>query len=237
MVRNDPALLAEIDGWAVHRILECANDANYPYYNRTALTSATNGKPVFSDENEYFDNQVSTFTASRRFANTAMMPLAWFKWISSNIWYWIHVGKNSNGPSLERQGRSLTSWRPVGASAATEDPNMPEGAFTPVKVNWHAVKPWLKHLPKGSVRLVVTDPAGDFIPDLQVIAWKKPNGKRVVAVVNRAQSVAGCIINTGGGTFSGLRYDVANSDVVRPQQAGPLSLALPAFTAEFWTEL
>jgi hypothetical protein len=242
LVKADADLLAEIWGRAWHLINETANDADYMRTNAATFVAAAAPKVVFTDESEYFDQVIVGDSEYKppeyRFANTVLMPMTWFLYLNSPIWYWIHIGKPTTGPHNETLGRALTVWRPPGSPVSSNYPALAEGQFTTVDVNWNAIKPWLSHMPSGSVRL---DTAQSVTAGgLGVMAWRKPDGNTVIAIVNRTATSKDFRIVVPGhtGTFNGLRYDVASVD----QDVGQKSISgsvfrttVPAYSAEFWT--
>jgi len=244
LVVADSGLLAEIYGFALHIIDALANNAAYVRtFQNTLAGQNYGGKPVFSDENEYFDPSVTPgnavyLTPQFRFANTCMMPLMWFVYLGSPIWYWIHIGKPTTGPQYESVGRALTVWKPPGSSASAQYPSLTDGTFTTVDVNWNAIKPWLRFLPWGSVRLAM--PPAIPRSDVAAMAWRKPNGKIVIAAVNRTEVEQKQRIAAAGlsGSFARYRYTVSSTDqlVETVQATGGVDFTLPPWTAEFWEE-
>ncbi len=244
LIGGDAALLAEIYGWSWHLISETGNDADYMKVNGAGYVAISAGKAVFSDENEYLDPYVDpSYTATYktddwRFANTALMPLTWFVYLNSPSWYWIHIGKPTNGPTYESIGRALTIWRPPGAPASVPYPALGEGEFTTVDVNWNAIKPWVQHMPRGSVRQHCTQSAATT--GVGVMVWKKPNTDTVIALVNRtaAAKTFRVVIVGHTGTLAGLQYSATTRDVALGSQSisgNVFMVTVPAYSAQFWT--
>jgi hypothetical protein len=244
LIAADPSLLSQMSGWAWHDIDRLSVDAGWARVNAaTRYNLNTSGLPVFSDENEYFDTYLTPGTAqylppAYRFANTVLQPMMWFLYENSTIWYWIHIGKPSTGPASESQGRSLTVWKPPGSAASTTFPSLTDGTFTTVAVNWNAIKPWLRFMPKGSVRVGFS--AALPRNDVAGMAWTKPNGKLVFAVVNRSENYAPVQVGASSvsGSFVRNRYDAITPDQVieTVSLSGGVNFTVPPYSAEFWEQ-
>ncbi len=243
LVRADADLLAEIYGWSWHVITVTGSNASWPRHNAATLNADTAGKPVYTDENEYFDTFLDPASASYlsrdyRFVNTFLMPMYWFVFVNSPTWYWIHIGKPSDGPQLETEGRALTIWRPVGAPVRADYPALAEGHFEPVPVNWNAIRPWIRHMPRGSVRVEMATP--HLRNGVLAMAWKTPAGKLVIAIGNREASAYSLALDTATDVVcAGWLYDQHAADMplgTKRMRAGSV-ITVPPYSAAIWTEV
>lgn len=244
LILADSTLLSQIYGWAWHDIVSIYSNAAYVRENASKYTTGAAGKPVFCDENEYFDPIVTPANAAYqpdgwRFANTVLMPLYWFVYANAPIWFWIHVGKPSNASDIyEMIGRGLAAWRPPAAGASAQYPALAASSWTYITQNWNAIRPYLRWMPAGSVRIDCV--AAEQKNDVHAMAWKRPDGKIVVAMVNRSTGTHTFTLvgSTIAASFAGYRYDSINADVSLGTKvfAGAVEMNVPAYTAEFWVQ-
>jgi hypothetical protein len=243
LIKADAALLAELAGWTWHPLSGTPSNAAWVHQNRVGLNTGTAGKPVGQTEFEYFTSHLdqtlrSYLTRDYRFVNTFLLPMYWFVYVNSPFFYWIHIGKPTTGPAQETEGRALTVWRPPGAATIPEYPDLAEGHFEPVKVNWHAIKPWVKLMPRGAVRVEMAAPYLQY--GCQAMAWLTPAGKLVVAVGNREAEPYSMTLDTGADVVcAGWLYDQHNADVslgTKRLRAGTV-ITVPPFSAVIWSEV
>ncbi|MBB4574373.1 hypothetical protein [Rhizobium lentis] len=242
LIKADSALLAEISAWSWHKIDEVW-DANYIFDNFTTLTANASSKPVYSSENEYFDprvdpSQTRTYMEpGHRMTNLAMQVMSWMRNCASPIWYPIHIGKPSTGPVFETDGRAMTIWRPTGAPVRADYPNLQEGQFDFVKVNWHAVKGFLAHGIKGSTRIPFTSGNNAYERECYGMAFVTAGGKYVAAFSNRSRKATG--VKAAGlpaGTYKRMRYDLISGGLDMGAVANGDRVLIPADTIEFFVQ-
>lgn len=238
--RADVALMGTCYGWSRHNISQMANDRNWAHNNLGALTGNLSGfaARAFCSEYEFFDEFVTVgdpqyMTDGERFSNIISNAFRFFSEAASRIHYWIHVGKNSDGPVAERNGRALTTWRPTGAAAPSDYPSLAQGAFTPIKVNYNSNMAMVRHILAGSTRVGVTIPAYDN--NIATLGLRRSDQRHVFGIVNSGAATRRVALDTGGLTFTGYRYDATNFGVSRGQKVN-IDTVLPGYTAEFWVQ-
>lgn len=239
LIRADSALLARIYGWSWHRIDENGYDPNWIIDNAAAILVNAGGKPSYSSENEFFDDRVNPASTKymmpqHRMASMAMQIAMWMRAIGSPIWYPIHIGKPSTGPVFETEGRAMTIWRPAGAPVRDDYPNLAEGSFDFVKVNWHAIKGFLEHMPRNSVRTTFGASDAHLERELYGFSWRKPDGKHVMCMVNRCRKPnAVKLAGMPAGTYRRFRYDLNTASQDMGTIASGTRFQIPADTIEF----
>ncbi|MDQ0422272.1 hypothetical protein J2045_003320 [Peteryoungia aggregata LMG 23059] len=240
LIRADSALLAEIDSWSVHYIDDCAKDANFVVDSVATLQANLAGKAMYSSENEYFDLRVDPSQTNdymepgHRMTNLAMQVLTWMRAMSSPIWYPIHIGKPSTGPVFETIGRAQTIWRPTGAPVRDDYPSLAEGTFDTVPVNWHAMRGFLEHMPKNSVRVSFGAVAAQLERECYSMGWTSPGGKAGMCIVNRCRKANGIkLAGLPAGTYKRYRYNLGSAGVDMGVIANGTRFSIPADTIEF----
>jgi len=239
--RGDAALMATNYGWAWHRISQMAEDRNWAHNNVSALTSNLSGYPgrAFCEEYEFFDPYVDPVNVKyiappARFANIVSNAFRFFVEAAARIHFWIHVGKNSDGPVFERNGRALTTWRPTGVAAPSDYPDLAEGAFTLIKPNAHSNLAMVKHIKAGSVRVSLAPPAYDA--DIAYLALRRPDERHCIALVNSGATARRITIDTAGLSWAGWRYDVDTWEAALGTQTGIIDVTIPAYAAVFFVQ-
>lgn len=240
LIRGDAPLLAEISRWSWHKIDEMGQNANWIKDNLATLTANAVSKPVITTENEYFDFRLdpslplSYMEPAHRMSNLAMQVVSWMRYLNSPIWYPIHIGKPSTGPTFETEGRAMTIWRPTGAPVRSDYPDMLEGEFRFVNVNWNAISGFLRYGIKGSTRVSFAAANAAFERQCSGLAYLTAGGKYVAVMVNRCRKANGVKLSgLPAGTYKRYRFSLADNNVDMGSIANGDKMVIPADAIEF----
>lgn len=228
-IRSDDPTLALVDAWTWHRI---GTDSQELLPGQGSFSEDSMGRPVYNNEFEYLD--WNSKRAAWNTVNTAQSIMNWMVFHESPTWMWLHALKPTyNSESL---GYSLGIWRPWDDDDFTQFSELPKGHWTWNPSNWNAVAGFLRHMPWDSVRVEVAEPELDG--DRRIMAWIGPDHRRTFVVANRSdESHTFAVEIEAGVAFRGSRYkhDVNNQNLGR-KTGKTLSIAVPAYAIEFWTE-
>lgn len=233
LIRQDPDLLALIDGWTFHRIGYDSNDqiSNAAYYNSN---KGRDDIAVYNNEFEYLDE----YTSDVRCINTAQSIMNWMTFENSPTWYWLHMLKPLG--NSEASGYSLGFWRAQGDDKVYDGPynDLAQGEWDYNYQNWNSVRGFLKYMPWNSQRYTVHE--DQVRGDQRIMAFKTPEGKLVIAVTNRStDQYFRYNIDTGvDAGFKGYRYTPQGHDEIslEPQNGSSISPTLPPLSIEFWVQ-
>ena len=116
-------------------------------------------------------------------------------------------------------------------------PDLKPGYFTYNWSNYNGVAGFLKHMPWDSVRYQVDEANKQH--NYRIMAWKKPDGKFVIALTNRSDEwYEYRIALDKERTFAGYRYDRDNLNKELSVQNNRSELTVPVkpWSIEFWVE-
>lgn len=239
LIRGDAAALAKVNGWSWHRI---GYDSNDQITNANTYNSNLNGKVVFNDEFEYLDGT----TSPARMINTAQSIMNWMTFENSPTWFWLHALKSTNDSIAT--GYGLGVWRPSTDTNTSHYSNVSTGHFDYLSYNYNAIAGFLAYMPWNSVRYEVTE--SKVLNNNRIMAWRKPDGKLVFALTNRAGADFNFSINLGSAkTFTGHLYDSSPRSLTQADNTGQylgkplgtksgsnLSITVPDLSIQFWVE-
>jgi hypothetical protein len=196
-------------------------------------------RPIFQNEYEYLKGP----TTPARCVNTVQNIMNWFQLAQAPTWFWIHALKPVGNE--EAGGYSLGYWMPVngrcGPDVTPELADLAPGHWTWNPYNWHALAGFLRHMPWDSTVLSCRE--DEFDHDTRILAYVRPDGKRVIVLSNRCGRKFRFDVGTNlpDSTFQGMRYtpdeagpNFAGVDV--GLQTGDLSATVPDLAWEFWIE-
>lgn len=231
LIRQDPALLNQIDAWTWHQIGHNSNDeiTKQSYY-----TADSAGKPVYQNEFEYDYCPKCRHRPEDAFINTAQSIMNWMVFENSPTWFWLHAMKPTS--NSEAKGYSLGFWRPPDDKDYSKFPQLKPGHWTYNADNWNSIAGFLRHMPWDSIRLTVDE---DTIrKDNRIMFWKTPQGKYGMVVTNRSGAPFTFNVILGRRLdMRGFRYTTKVLDQRLSDQVGTdLHLTVPDQTIEFWVE-
>lgn len=228
-IRADERTLALVDAWTWHRI---GTDSRELHPGMGNFSDKSMGRPVYNNEFEYlaWDAKAAPWYT----VNTAQSIMNWMVFHDSPTWMWLHALKPTyNDESL---GYSLGIWRPWDDDDFSQFPDLPKGHWTWNAPNWNAISGFLRHLPWNAVRVEVDEPQLDI--NRRIMAWIGPDRRRTFVLTNRTDIPHKFEVNVGSkAAFSGTRYghDI-NNQSLGTKAAMTLSIDVPAYGIEFWTE-
>ncbi|GAB3536457.1 hypothetical protein GCM10027403_17250 [Arthrobacter tecti] len=227
MILEDPATLSLTDAWTWHRIGFDSNDQINKDFRDGAGPRA-----AFSNEFEY--QPWSPGDTQWRTVNTAQSIMNWMVFQDSPTWVWLHALKPTY--NSEATGYSLGFWRPWDDDNFEQFPDIKKGHWAWNDMNWNGLSGFLRNMPWDSVRVEVDEP--EINGEHRIMAWLAPNGKRTFVVTNRSDQPYTFQVDVGErAMFKGSRYAHDLNAVRVGEQQGPaLSLDVPAYSIEFWTE-
>lgn len=225
-------LLQYVDAWVYHRI---GNDSDQVMERSENYLAGNLGKPIYQNEFEYFVEQVAESTPEWRMVNTAQSIMNWMTFIGSQKWYWLHALKPTTESS--NTGFSFGFYRPPFDTSDRGHPDLKAGHFTYSWSNYNGIAGFLKYMPWDSVRYQVEEDnqQGNY----RIMAWKKPDGKFVIALTNRSDDWYEFRIELDKNrTFAGYRYDKNNLNKELSLQANlsQLTMQVKPWSIEFWEE-
>jgi len=231
LIRQDPALLQQIDAWTWHQIGHNSNDeiTKQAYYTANAA-----GKPVYQNEFEYDYFPRSPHKVEDAFINTAQSIMNWMVFENSPTWFWLHAMKPV--ANSEAKGYGLGFWRPASDTDFAHEPTLRPGHWEYNASNWNAIAGFLRHMPWDSIRLTVDE---DTVRnDDRIMAWKTPRGKLGLVLTNRSGTPFTFDIALGrGAKLQGFRYTVTQLDKhLDSRKTDRLQVTVPDQTIEFWIE-
>jgi len=132
-VANDSYAASFVDAWTYHRIGADSDDA---------MVNATcgDGKPVFSNEYEYFTPDVTPYYT----VNIAQNLMNWLTFSESPTWTWLHALKPTY--NTESQGFGLGFWRPSDDNT-TDDSFLLKNHWRYNNKTWNGLAGFVKHIP------------------------------------------------------------------------------------------
>ena len=225
-------LLQYVDAWVYHRI---GDDSNYVMDRCDNYLEGSLGKPIYQNEYEYFFEQVESTTEQWRMVNTAQSIMNWMTFVGSQKWYWLHALKPASESG--NKGFSFGFYRQPFDTADRGLPDLKPGYFTYNWSNYNGVAGFLKHMPWDSVRYQVDEANKQH--NYRIMAWKKPDGKFVIALTNRSDEwYEYRIALDKERTFAGYRYDRDNLNKELSVQNNRSELTVPVkpWSIEFWVE-
>ena len=231
LIRQDPALLRQIDAWTWHQIGHNSNDS---IDKQAEYMANSAGKAVYQNEFEYDYGPRSPRKPEDAFINTAQSIMNWMVFENSPTWYWLHALKPVS--NFEAKGYALGFWRPASDTDMSRAPELKAGHWEYNPSNWNSIAGFLRYLPWDSIRLTVDE---DTVrKDDRIMAWKTPQGKLGLVITNRSGAPFQFdIALTKKRQMSGSRYTVSNLDKALPKQSGRnLHLTVPDQAIEFWVE-
>lgn len=227
-IRGDADTLALVDAWTWHRI---GTNTNELLPGGGNFSTDLEHRAVFNNEFEYLSWDISRkpwYTV-----NTAQSIMNWMTFHDSPTWIWLHALKPTY--NSEALGYSLGFWRPWDDDDFTHFPELQKGHWTWNPMNWNGLAGFLRHMPWDSVRVEVDEPSVNG--DQRIMAWVAPDGRRTFVITNRSATPFTFQVDAGTATFTGSRYAHDTDAMALGEQSGPaLTLAVPAYSIEFWTE-
>lgn len=230
-IKKDTAALNMVDAWVLHRI---GANSNILIKDSTLYSSNTDGKPVFTNEFEYFDYTRDKEITDDNFINTAQTIMNWMTFADSPTWFWLHALKPTYNE--EAQSFALGIWRPENDSNFSHFKNIKKGHWDYVPRNFNAIAGFLKYMPWDSKRYGVDE--STIKGDNRIMAYKTPKGKLVIALTNRSGKDFQYRINTSvQKKFKGYRYTSAERNAYIGKKAGSsIDPIVPNYAIEFWVE-
>lgn len=230
-IKKDTAALNLVDAWVLHRI---GANSNILIKDSTLYSSNTDGKPVFTNEFEYFDYTKDKEITDDNFINTAQTIMNWMTFAASPTWFWLHALKPTYNE--EAQSFALGIWRPANDSNFNHFKTIQKGHWDYVPRNFNAIAGFLKYMPWNSKRYGVDEQT--ILLDNRIMAYKTPKGKLVIAITNRSGKNFQYRINTNvRKTFKGYRYTSAGRNTYIGKKTGPtIDPLVPNYAIEFWVE-
>ena len=150
-------------------------------------------------------------------------------------WYWLHALKPIS--EIDREGFGLGVYRPSAENRGLDYPNLKHGHFTYEWSNYNAIAGFLKYMPWDSRRYNIKE--DEERSNNRVMAWKKPDGKYVIAVTNRSDEWFEFKITLDKErSFNGHRYNKegVNLDLGRQTDSSILSAKVKPWSIDFWVE-
>ncbi len=230
-IKKDTAALNLVDAWVLHRI---GANSDILINDATLYSSNTDGKPVFTNEFEYFDYTKDKEITDDNFINTAQTIMNWMTFANSPTWYWLHALKPTYNE--EAQSFALGIWRPANDSNFTHFNTIQKGHWDYVPRNFNAIAGFLKHMPWNSRRYHVKE---DVVrKDNRIMAFKTPQGKQVIVLTNRSGKPFQFNLETDSKkSFAGYRYTSSARNVGLGKLRGAsLNPQVPHLAIEFWVE-
>jgi len=227
---RDPEALKYVDAWAIHKISENADSL---ITQRRALTTGTRGKPVFSNEYEYF-----TGASDYNCINTAQDVMNWFCFTESPTWFWLHALKPTY--NAEASGYGLGYWRPADDRNYKQFGHIKPGHWDYNPQNFNSLAGFLKFLPWNARRYHVAEDS--VRRDQRIMAFRTPKGKLGLVLTNRSRKAFTFRVATGiAAAWTGHRYTPTQRQVPAGRQqskAGKKEIAatLPPLSIEFWLQ-
>ena len=241
-VFDDPVASALVDSWTFHTGGKLAATAMKNF-------SCGDGKSVWVNEWEYFHfNLGATDTV-----NIAASIINWFVFSDAPKFTWLHALKPTY--NVEAVGFGLGFWRPY-----DDDVNrtIHKGHWRYNNVTWNALGGFPRHMPWNSIRLNVTEEmvyteqrimafATPALGDGGPLHKTTPAGKVGLVLTNAASvsftarvTLKSAADSKAVGPFRGHRYTIGEFGTALGQRsvdgAGVLTVVLPPFAIEFWTE-
>lgn len=235
-IRGDKDALALVDSWTWHRV---GTNATEQLPGKGVFSNDLEHRAVFNNEFEYLGwdiNRKPWYTV-----NTAHSIMNWMTFHDSPTWIWLHALKPTY--NSEALGYSLGFWRPWDDDNFSHFPDLQKGHWTWNPMNWNALAGFLRHLPWDSVRVEVDEPS--INSEQRIMAWISPSGQRTFVVTNRAATPFQYQVEVGTSradstqpaTFTGSRYAHDTNDLaLGTKQGTTLTIDVPAYSIEFWTE-
>ncbi|GAB3536437.1 hypothetical protein GCM10027403_17160 [Arthrobacter tecti] len=226
-IRADEGALATVDSWTHHHI---GYDSNYQMNND--MQRESEDRAVYNNEFEY--QPWSPGDTQWRTVNTAQSIMNWMVFQDSPTWVWLHALKPTY--NSEATGYSLGFWRPYDDDNFEQFPDIKKGHWDWNYMNWNGLSGFLRHMPWDSVRVEVDEP--ELHGDHRIMAWVAPNGNRTFVITNRTDTPYTYSVEVGdGASFVGSRYaHNINADALDAKAGSTLSIEVPAYSIEFWTE-
>ena len=231
--QENPQLLPYVDAWVFHRI---GDDSDAVMDNRDNYRANSQGKPIYQNEFEYFNNQMSEHTYEWFMVNTAQSIMNWMTFVESPKWFWLHALKGIDDHT-DRDGFGLGVWRPTYANQSHDYPDLAHGHWTYNWQNFNALAGFLKYMAWDSRRYNVQEDQERH--DNRIMAWKTPQGKLVFALTNRSDDWFEFDVTMDGAkNMKGFRYDKKGRDVEVGSNGGAatFSAKLKPWSIEFWVE-
>lgn len=231
--QKNPQLLLYVDAWVFHRI---GDDSDLVMDNRANYRKNSQDKPIYQNEYEYFNDQMSKHTYEWFMVNTAQSIMNWMTFVESPKWYWLHALKPIDDHT-DRDGFGLGVWRPAYAKESHDYPELQHGHWTYNWQNYNAIAGFLKYMPWDSQRYNVQE--DEERHDNRIMAWKTPEGKFVIAMTNRSDEWFEFDVTLDRARdMKGYRFSKSGRDVEMSSNRGGASLSakLKPWSIEFWVE-
>ncbi|MBD5233985.1 MAG: hypothetical protein HDS65_07405 [Bacteroidales bacterium] len=231
--KENPQLLPYVDAWVYHRI---GDDADFVMDRCENYKENNQGKPIYQNEYEYFNDQMPTHTYEWFMVNTAQSIMNWMTFVNSPKWYWLHALKAVDD-HVDRDGFGLGIWRPSYANDSHDYPTLKHGHFTFNWQNFNGIAGFLKYMPWNSRRYEVQE--DNATHNNRIMAWKTPEGKFVIALTNRSDEWYEFNVDLDKNMkLTGHRYNKngIDQDLGTSDGSATLSAKVRPWSIEFWVE-
>lgn len=234
-IRKDPEALELLDTWVYHKT---GSNADLMIEKAELMSKDRCGKPIYTNEYEYFSEQMEAWSDEFRMVNIANNVMNWMTFLDAPTWYWLHVLKPINDSN--HKGFGLGVYRPVGYSGMQDEyGGLQEGHWQIQPVNYNGIAGFAHHLPWDSVRYEVKEPEPTRT-DQRIMAWISPEGKRGFVLTNRSAATFDFVLDLTAANveFNGYLYDRDyNNKSLSPIKGGAkCTVRLDPWSIQFWVE-